>query len=80
MTAVTENQSRIIEILGEIIETKGITKSVLGPGTILEEIGLESLDFAEVVIKMDEITGKDPFSTGNEYDIKTLSDLANLYD
>ena len=29
---------------------------------------------------MEEITGKDPFATGAEYQIKTLSDLAVLYD
>jgi Phosphopantetheine attachment site len=52
----------------------------LGPDTVLDQLGLESLDFAQVVIRMEEITGKDPFATGTEYQIKTLSDLAVLYD
>jgi acyl carrier protein len=76
----TENQNRIAEILTEIINTKGLKHVPLSPETILDQIGLESLDFAQAVIRMEEITGKDPFATGAEYQIKTLSDLAVLYD
>lgn len=76
----TENQNRIAEILAEIISTKGLKQVALGPDTVLDQIGLESLDFAQAVIRMEEITGKDPFATGAEYQIKTLSDLAVLYD
>jgi hypothetical protein len=80
MISITENQGRIIELLTEIINTKGLTVASLGPDTVLDQLGLESLDFAQVVIRMEEITGKDPFATGTEYQIKTLSDLAVLYD
>jgi acyl carrier protein len=80
MNPQTENQSRIIEFLKEIIELKGIEVPNIGPETALDQIGLESLDFAEVVIRMEEITGKDPFATGTEHEIKILSDLAVLYD
>jgi hypothetical protein len=76
----TENQNRIAEILTEIISSKGLNHVPLGPETVLDQIGLESLDFAQAVIRMEEITGKDPFATGGEYQIKTLSDLAVLYD
>lgn len=62
------------------MELKGISAPNMGPETVLDQIGLESLDFAEVVIRMEEITGKDPFATGTEYQIKSLSDLAVLYD
>jgi acyl carrier protein len=76
----TENESRIAEILTEIISTKGLNPVAIGPATVLDQIGLESLDFAQTVIRMEEITGKDPFATSAEYQIKTLSDLAVLYD
>jgi hypothetical protein len=29
---------------------------------------------------MEEITGKDPFASGAEFQIKTLADLAAVYD
>jgi acyl carrier protein len=80
MISITENQGRIIELLAEVMKTKGLAAPSIGPDTVLDQLGLESLDFAQVVIRMEEITGKDPFATGAEYQIKTLSDLAVLYD
>ncbi len=80
MNVHTENQGRIIDLLNEIAESKGIAASGLGPDTELDQIGLESLDFATVVIRMEELTGKDPFATGADHQIKVLADLAMLYD
>lgn len=76
----TDSQSRVIEVLLEIFKEKGLGAPKLNSKTVLDELGLESLDFAQAVIRMEEITGKDPFATGAEYQIKTLSDLAVLYD
>jgi hypothetical protein len=76
----TDNQSRIIEVLLEIFKAKGLAAPALSSDTVLDQLGLESLDFAQAVIRMEEITGKDPFATGAEYQIKTLFDLAILYD
>jgi acyl carrier protein len=76
----TDSQSRVIEVLLEIFKEKGLGAPELNLETVLDELGLESLDFAQAVIRMEEITGKDPFATGAEYQIKTLSDLAVLYD
>lgn len=76
----TDNQSRIMEVLSEIFKAKGLSAPSLSAETVLDTLGLESLDFAQAVIRMEEITGKDPFATGAEYQIKTLSDLAVLYD
>ena len=76
----TENQSRISELLIEVFLEKGLTAPALEPVTVLDQIGLESLDFAQVVIRMEELTGKDPFATGADYEIRTLADLSALYD
>ena len=76
----TDSQSRIVEVLLEIFKAKGVAAPLLSAATVLDQLGLESLDFAQAVIRMEEITGKDPFATGAEYEIKTLSDLAVLYD
>ena len=76
----TDNQKLIADALLEVFNTKGMAARPLEPDTILDELGLESLDFAQVVIRMEELTGKDPFATGAEYQIRTLSDLAVLYD
>jgi len=76
----TENQGRIAEVILEVCKSKGLASPSLTSETALDQLGLESLDFAQVVIRMEEITGKDPFATGAEYQIKTLADLAVLYD
>ncbi|MBZ5502481.1 MAG: acyl carrier protein [Acidobacteriia bacterium] len=77
---LTENQNRVIEVLLDICKTKELTVPTLSPETVLDQLGLESLDFAQAVIRMEELTGKDPFATGAEFQIRTLSDLAALYD
>lgn len=76
MTA-TENQ--VAEALLEIFAAKGLAQPQLVSDTVLDQLGLESLDFAQAVIRLEELTGKDPFATGDDYQIKTLSDLAALY-
>jgi acyl carrier protein len=80
MISITENQQRIIDLLTEVLNAREIAVPSFSPDTVLDQLGLESLDFAQVVIRMEELTGKDPFATGAEYQIKTLSDLAILYD
>jgi hypothetical protein len=77
---LTENQGRVIEVLVDVFKSKGLSSPPLAPETVLDQLGLESLDFAQAVIRLEEITGKDPFATGTEYQIRTLSDLAVLYD
>ncbi len=80
MSPSTDNQRQIIEILKEVYDFKGIEAPSIGPDTVLDQIGLESLDFAQAVLRMEEITGKDPFAQGGDHQIKTLADLAGLYD
>jgi hypothetical protein len=77
---LTQNQERIATLLTEVFESKGLTAPVFDPGTVLDQIGLESLDFAQVVIRMEELTGKDPFASGEDLQIKLLSEFAALYD
>lgn len=77
---ITENQARIIEALTEVFAAKGLAVPHLDPETVLDQIGLESLDFAQAVIRMEEITGKDPFASSADFQIRTLSDLSAMYD
>lgn len=76
MTA-TENQ--VAEVLFEIFVTKNLAQPQFAADTVLDQLGLESLDFAQAVIRLEELTGKDPFANAVDYQIKTLSDLAALY-
>jgi hypothetical protein len=75
-----ENQNRIKQVLSDIFIEKGLEIPLLEADTILEQIGLESLDFAQAVIRMEELTGTDQFASVAEFQIKTLADLAAVYD
>lgn len=72
--------SVVIDLMREIFRAKGLAVPDLTPATELgADLGLESLDLAELVIRLEEKTGKDPFANGAPRRIQTISDLAALY-
>lgn len=78
---MTKQEVDVIGALNEIFMAKGVKSPSLTPDTILEaELGLESLDFAELVIRLEERTGLDPFADGRVLHIHTIADLASLYE
>lgn len=77
---VTENENRVIEVLVNIFQGKELSPPLLSPTTPLEQIGLESLDFAQAVIQLEELTGKDPFASARDVQVRTIADFAVLYD
>ena len=51
-----------------------------GSQTVLDtSLGLESIDFAELVVRLENEFGTDPFASGEVPGIHTISDLAALY-
>jgi len=72
------------KIVGEfkvVFKSKGLTPPSLAPETVLDgSLGLESLDFAEVVVRLEQVFGKDPFSEGTIPEVRTLHDLCTLYE
>jgi acyl carrier protein len=77
---MTQNETRVVEVLSGIFERKGLEAPLLNAESVLDgSLGLESLDFAEMVILLEQITGKDPFASGSFPNIRTVADLAALY-
>lgn len=77
---MTSAESTVIRALEEVFMGKGLSVPKLSPDTVLDQhLGLESLDFAELVIRLEEATGKDPFASTTPR-IRTVSDLAALYE
>jgi acyl carrier protein len=71
----------VINLLRAIFENRGLAPPPLSPQTALaKSLGLNSLDFADLVIRLEEATGKDPFADGTLAQVQTISDLAALYD
>jgi acyl carrier protein len=71
----------VIRALQEVIEGMGLQAPGLSPNIVLDQqLGLESLDFAELVIRLEQVTAKDPFGSNATPQIHTISDLAALYE
>ena len=70
----------VIDILQEIMREKNLESCRLEAETRLDaSLGLDSLDFAEAVIRLEGVTGKDPFARGIQ-PVATIRELASLYD
>ena len=78
------SQRSFAKIVGEfetVFKNKGLTPPSLVPDTVLDgSLGLESLDFAELVVRLEQVFGKDPFSQDTIPEVRTLADLCVLYE
>ncbi len=72
---------RIVHEFSAVFASKGLPAPAMGPATILDgSLGLESLDFAEVVVRLEQVFGMDPFSRSPIPEVRTLADLRTLYE
>ena len=70
----------VILVLEEVLRYKNMRPLALDAGTILDgSIGLESLDFAEIVVPLADEFENDPFASEVTPEVTTLGDLAALY-
>ena len=76
----SENEQRVIRVFKQVFRNKGLDPPTIGPETVLDRsLGLESIDFAEVVVRLEQEFGTDPFAEGIPLGTRTLSDVARLY-
>jgi acyl carrier protein len=74
------NLEKVIEEFTVVFKNKGLTPPPLTRETILDgSLGLESLDFAELVLRLEQAFGNDPFSGSTIPEVRTLGDLCLLY-
>ncbi len=77
---MTDRINLTIETIREVLQQNGRKEVNLQPQTdILGETSLDSLDLAQVIILLQEKTGKDPFAKGF-INFKTVQELAALYE
>lgn len=70
----------VLGVFRTVFENKGRTPPALSETTALDgSLGFESLDFAEVVLRLEEAFGFDPFAHGVPPGINTIGDLIRLY-
>ena len=74
------NLPRVIEEFGTVFRNKGMNPPPLCSDTVLDgSLGLESLDFAELVMRLEQSFGKDPFSEGTIPEVRSSGDSCALY-
>ena len=79
-TSQSENLNIVIGEFQAVFKNKGINPPALSAETILDgSLGLESLDFAEVVMRLEQVFGTDPFSGDTIPQVSTMADLCGLY-
>jgi acyl carrier protein len=77
----TPSEAKVIESIAEVFRNKGEAPPLLGPETRLDaSLGLDSLDFAELVVRLEERFGADPFARGAPPRIHSVAELARLYE
>jgi acyl carrier protein len=77
---MTENERGIIQVIRAVFANKGREAPDLVPDSVLDRsLGLESIDFAELVVRLEREFGKDPFASGDVPPIRTIHDLGELY-
>ncbi len=70
----------VIETVQDVLRDHGIAPGEIGAETVLlRGAGLDSLGLAEVIVRLEEKTGKDPFQ-GGFVNFQTVGELAALYD
>ena len=75
----TDAVAGVIGVFLDLYRNKGMQPPPLDVATVLDStMGLESLDFAEAVVRLEERFGTDPFALGMPQ-IRTIGDLAKLY-
>jgi acyl carrier protein len=77
---LSDNERRVIEVIRAVFANKGLEPPELAADTVLDRsLGLESIDFAELVLRLEREFGEDPFAEGDVPAIRTIHDLAGLY-
>ena len=70
----------ILQIIGETLVAKDLSAQGFGLDSPVDSsLGLDSLDWAAVVVRIEMETGVDPFAEGTIGGLKTVSDLVDLY-
>lgn len=75
-----EIEGRIREIFNSVFDERGIDRADLTEQSVLDSsLGLVSMDFAIIVVKLEEEFGFDPFAEGIPDGLRTYGDLVKLY-
>jgi acyl carrier protein len=71
----------VMECIRAVFENRGLAAPPMTGDTALDaSFGLESLDYAELVVRLQDELGKDPFAVPLPPVVGTINELAALYE
>ena len=77
---MTPTQSKVVQHILAVFESKGVPAPRIDEHSPVDgSLGLESLDFAELAIRLEGEFGRDPFAESEIPPLRTVADLAALY-
>jgi acyl carrier protein len=80
MPSKEEVGKTVMDAIRETLVAKGRKPASLSLATPIDgSLGLDSLDWAAVVVRLEDKTGVDPFQKPVERELRTIEDLAVLY-
>ena len=78
---MTPTEIKVVDQIKAIFEAKGQPSPGVTEGSVLDgSLGLDSLDFAELAVRLEKEFGRDPFSQGDTPSVRVVAELAALYD
>ena len=71
---------KVLQVFGEVFRNKGLPVPAMSRRRHwMESLGLESLDFAAVVVRLEEIFNFNPFADGVPASLRTVRGSLHLY-
>jgi len=70
----------ILASIRESLEMKGITEPPTAQTPVDARLGLDSLDWAAIVVRLEGILDIDPFEEGVDRELKTIQDIVGVYE
>jgi acyl carrier protein len=77
---MTPTESKVVEHIRAIFAAKGVPVPPVDEKSPVDgSLGLDSLDFAELAVRLEGEFGHDPFAEGEIPPLRSVADLAALY-
>jgi acyl carrier protein len=80
MPTASDVTGAILAAICESLEMKGITEPPTAQTPVDARLGLDSLDWAAIVVRLEGVLGIDPFEAGVDRELKTIQDIVGVYE
>ena len=80
MPTASDVTGAILAAILESLEMKGIAEPPTANTPVDARLGLDSLDWAAIVVRLEGVLGIDPFEEGVDRELKTIQDIVGVYE